>query len=69
MGLSRGDRPDAKGTPLSVRIASGSPNALNARSKTVNAKVSCVLDMASQVSAWRARKEHFGKYRAPSSRT
>ena len=39
-----------KGTPLSVRIALGSPNCLKTRLKTVKAKISWVLDSASQLS-------------------
>jgi len=41
---------DAKGTPLSVRIARGRPKSLNARSKTVMANFSAVVASASQVS-------------------
>ena len=41
---------DANGTPLSVRIAAGSPNSRNVRSKAVKAKRSCVVDSASHVS-------------------
>lgn len=41
---------DAKGTPLSVCMAAGRPNSLKTRSNTVNAKHSCVVDNASQVS-------------------
>lgn len=39
---------DANGTPLSVRIAVGRPNALNVCSKTVKAKRSCVVASASR---------------------
>jgi len=40
----------ANGTPLSVRIAPGSPNSLKARSNTVKANETWVLDNASQTS-------------------
>lgn len=39
----------AKGTPLSVRIASGRPKSLNARSNTANANCSFVVARASQL--------------------
>jgi len=38
----------AKGTPLSVRMASGKPNSLKTLSNTLNAKVSLVECSASQ---------------------
>lgn len=38
----------AKGTPLSVRIAAGSPKSLKMRSNTVKAGLARVLESASQ---------------------
>ena len=47
---------DAKGTPLSVRIARGKPKSLNARSKTVMANFSAVVVSASHAIRYRVAK-------------